>query len=411
MATTARAHAPSTSARVSSARAAAPARVSFPGAAIARKAGFAPPSVGTVRASRQQAGALKASRVVNAAATAPNMQEVIEALVSGTDLTEEQTMSALEAVVTGGDAAQISAFLVLLRAKGETSAEVAGLARGMKNMSVKVHLKEGMKVVDIVGTGGDGIGSVNISTGASILCAAAGAKVAKHGNRSVSSLCGSADVLEALGVAVDIGPEGVARCVEEAGIGFMFAPRFHPAMAAVVPVRKALKVRTAFNILGPMLNPADAPYALVGVYGPSVSQLMAESLQRLGTKKALVVHSLGLDELTPMGIADVWEVTQDGVRQYEVEPLDFGIKRCEVEDLKGGDAQVNAQILMDTFAGQKGAVADALILNAGVALAACETAKDVPEGIAMAQEAHRLGKGADTLKAWAALSTQIKSEE
>lgn len=299
---------------------------------------------------------------------------------------------------------------MLLRAKGETAEEIAGLARAMKDLCVPVHTSA--DVVDIVGTGGDGIGSVNISTGATVVAAAAGAKVAKHGSRSVSSLCGSADVLEALGVAIDIGAEGVAKCIEEASVGFMFAPKFQPAMKAVVPVRRALKVRSAFNMLGPMLNPADPPYGLIGVYSTSISHLMADALQRLGMKKALVVHSMGLDELTPMGPADIVEVTQTGPRKhYQLEPLDLGISRCEVEDLKGGDADLNARILMDVFGGAKGAVADALNLNAGVALAAAEVAKDPKEGIAMAKEAQESGKAAETMRKWIEVSQAALAAE
>ena len=192
-----------------------------------------------------------------------------------------------------------------------------------------VPVSAGDDVLDIVGTGGDDAGTVNISTGSCILAAAAGAKVAKHGNRSVSSLCGSADVLDALGVAVDLGPEGVAKCVEEVGMGFMFAPRYHPSMKAVAPVRKALKVRTAFNLLGPMLNPASSKYALVGVYTPDLQPLMADSLMTLGMKeKALVVCStvgnLSLDEMTPCGPTSVMEVTPGGVRSYSFNPRDGG---------------------------------------------------------------------------------------
>lgn len=324
-------------------------------------------------------------------------------------MAEAQTSEALQALVAGAEPAQMAAFLVLLRAKGETAEEVAGLAKAMRALSVPVHT--GFDVLDIVGTGGDGIGSVNISTGATVISAAAGAKVAKHGNRSVSSLCGSADVLEALGVAVEIGPEGVRRCIDEAGVGFMYAPRYHPAMKAVVPVRKALRVRTAFNLLGPMLNPADAQYGLVGVYSTSVSHLMADALQRLGVKKALVVHSMGLDELTPMGPADVVEVTQSGKRSYSLEPKDLGIPRCTVEDLAGGDAALNAQILLDVFGGAQGPVADALNLNAGVALAAANVAGDAKEGVAMAQEAQRSGQAGDTMRKWQQASQAARRAE
>lgn len=325
------------------------------------------------------------------------------------DLSEQQTSEALQALVAGAEPTQMAAFLVLLRAKGETAEEIAGLAKAMRALSIPVHTS--YDVLDIVGTGGDGIGSVNISTGATVVAAAAGAKVAKHGNRSVSSLCGSADVLEALGVAVELGPGGVSLCLEEAGVGFMFAPTYHPAMKTVVPVRKSLRVRTAFNLLGPMLNPADAAYGLVGVYSTSVSHLMADALQRLGVKKALVVHSSGLDELTPMGPADVVEVTQQGKHSYSLEPIELGIPRCEVADLAGGDAALNARILMDAFGGARGPVADALNLNAGVALAAATLAADAKEGVAMAQDAQRSGRAGDTMRKWLEVSQAARATE
>ncbi len=221
----------------------------------------------------------------------------------------------MAALLEGAHPAQIAAFLVLLRAKGETGEEVAGLARAMLESGVEVALGaedlRGRPLLDIVGTGGDGIGSVNISTGATVIAAAAdgAVAVAKHGNRSVSSLCGSADVVEALGVALELHPEGIRACVREAGIAFMYAPAFHPAMAAVGPVRRALRVRTAFNLLGPLLNPARASRALVGVYSPSVAPLMAAALGRLGVERALVVHSAGMDELTPLAPAIVIEAS------------------------------------------------------------------------------------------------------
>lgn len=316
----------------------------------------------------------------------------------------------VQAILDNADAAQIAAFLVLLRAKGETADEIAGLALGMKARAIAVDA--GDDVLDIVGTGGDGAGTVNISTGSTVLAAAAGAKVAKHGSRSVSSLCGSADVLEKLGVAIDLGPEGVARCVKETGVGFMFAPRYHPGMATVGPVRKSLRVRTAFNILGPMLNPASASYGLIGVYSNSLAPLMADAITRLGTKKALVVHSMGLDELTPCGPADVLEVSGSTTKKYTIDPQrDCGIPKCTLEDLKGGDADLNAKILRDVFAGEEGAVADALCLNAGFALAACGEASTPQEGVAMAREVQRSGKALKTLDSWVALSQECKKNE
>ncbi|GBF92438.1 anthranilate phosphoribosyltransferase [Raphidocelis subcapitata] len=336
-------------------------------------------------------------------AAATPLKEIIETLIARQDLSEQQAEGALLSMLDDFSPEQASAFLVLLRAKGETPEEIAGMAKAFLRHGVAVKTAGG--VVDIVGTGGDGIGSVNISTGASVVVAAAGGKVAKHGNRSVSSLCGSADVLEALGVAIDLGPEGVARCVDEAGVGFMFAPRYHPAMKVIRPVRAALKVRTAFNMLGPLLNPAGAEYGLVGVYDTSISQLMADALLRLGVKKALVVHSMGLDELTPMGPADVVEAEAGRpTRRYTLDPKDLGIPRCSVEDLKGGDADLNAKILRDVFGGARGPVADALNLNAGYALAAATVAGDPREGIAMAQEAQRAGRAGEVLERWAALS-------
>mmetsp|Transcript_19888 Transcript_19888/g.43507 ORF Transcript_19888/g.43507 Transcript_19888/m.43507 type:complete len:399 (-) Transcript_19888:387-1583(-) len=339
-----------------------------------------------------------------------DMKSVIEKLCEKEDLSMAESTETLESLLTGADAAQISAFLVLLRTKGETAEEIAGLAKAMRNSAVSCDCGPG--VLDIVGTGGDGIGSVNISTGSCLLAAAAGAKVAKHGNRSVSSMCGSADVLEALGVVADLGPEGVQACVKETNMGFMFAPRYHPAMKAVVPVRKSLGVRTAFNILGPMLNPANAEYGLVGVYSPSIIPLMANSLRLLGMKKALVVHSMGLDELVPMGPATIAELTDGKVEQYEFDPLEVGIKRCTVEDLKGGDRFLNAEILRDTLSGTPGPVADALALNAGVALHACGVAPNsVAEGVTMALEVHRSGAGLKTLDAWVAKSQEMSEKE
>lgn len=270
-----------------------------------------------------------------------------------------------------------------------------------------VPVDGGAGLLDIVGTGGDGIGSVNISTGATVIAAAAGATVAKHGNRSVSSLCGSADVVEALGVPLDLGPTGITTCLRDAGIAFLYAPTFHPAMAAVAPVRRALKVRTAFNLLGPLLNPARAQFALVGVYSPAIAPLMAAALGRLGVERALVVHSAGMDELTPLAPALVIEAA-GGVagKPYELDPKRLGIPTCTVDDLKGGDAALNAAILRDVFGGARSAVADALNLNAGVALAAAGLAGTPEEGVALAQETQRAGRAGATLDAWVAVSAK-----
>ena len=355
-----------------------------------------------LRASRR----IASHRVVPRAVGDVQISAVLEQLCNSQNLSKGVTKDILSHLVDEGDPAKIAAFLVLLRAKGETASEIAGLASAMKEKMSPVTVNE--TAVDIVGTGGDSAGTVNISTGACVLTAACGLTVAKHGNRSVSSLCGSADVLENLGVVIDLGPEQMEQCLAEAGIGFMFAPRFHPAMKAVVPVRKALKVRTAFNILGPMLNPAKVPYALVGVYSREVQKLMADSLVALGFEKALVVNSMGIDELTPAGPADVFEVTEGGaIKEYKVYPKDVGIPSCDIEDLKGGDAATNAQMLLDVFGGEQNAVADALVLNSGFALATAKFAKDPKEGVAMARDIQRSGKAADVMKKWAETTQKI----
>lgn len=336
------------------------------------------------------------------------MPELFEALISRRDLTEREIESSMQNLLSSGDPAQISAFLVLLRAKGETFEEISGLARAMISQCIRV---EGVgDAFDIVGTGGDGANTVNISTAACILAAACGAKVAKQGNRSSSSACGSADVLEALGVAIDLGPEGVARCVREVGVGFMMAPKFHPVMKVVAPVRRSLKVKTVFNILGPMLNPARVPFAVVGVYNSNLVQKMAMALQRFGIKRALVAHSEGLDEISPLGPGFILEVTSDRIVELKIDPLDYQIPRCKLEDLQGGDPPLNAKILRDVLGGKKGPIADALILNAAAGLMASGMVKDLGQGINLARETHQSGKALKVLDAWVQLSQTLKEE-
>ncbi|XP_024525226.1 LOW QUALITY PROTEIN: anthranilate phosphoribosyltransferase, chloroplastic [Selaginella moellendorffii] len=338
-----------------------------------------------------------------------SVPRLIETLLEKTDLTSEQTESVTDMLLEGADAAQISAFLVLLRAKNETFEEIAGLAKAMIKRSIAVPGLVGG--LDIVGTGGDGANTVNISTGACILAASCGAKVAKHGNRSSSSACGSADVLEALGVEINLGPEGIARCVKEAGIAFMMAPKFHPAMKVVGPVRKSLKVKTVFNILGPLLNPARVPHQIVGVYSKSLVPKMAKALQLLGTKHALVVHSEGLDEMSPLGPGFILEVTPTSIKEFSFDPLDFGFPRCTVEDLRGGDAAFNSKVLRDVLGGQEGHIANALILNAGAGLVACGVADDLKSGVEMAQAAQQSGQALKVLDSWIHLSQELKMQE
>jgi len=280
--------------------------------------------------------------------------------------------------------AEIAGFLVALKMKGETATELAGFARAMRDRMIVVDA--GPDVIDTCGTGGDGSGTFNISTAAAIVMAGAGAHVAKHGNRSISSASGSADVLEALGVRItDVTPEEAARSIREIGIGFLFAPAMHPAMKHAQAVRRALKTRTVFNLLGPLVNPARARAQLIGAPSPEAAKIMAEALADLGTRRAFVVHGWdGLDEITTTAATDVYEVTAKGVQKHLWKPSDFGVQATELASLKGGDSVCNGQIILEILHGSFSPCRDIVLVNAAAGLLAAGLAGDLRGGVELA---------------------------
>lgn len=328
---------------------------------------------------------------------------------------ERQNLSTPQAAIVmrdimSGDAtpAQIGSILTALRMKGETVDEITGFAQTMRENSRKIAPKA-TPLIDTCGTGGDSSGTFNISTAAAFVVSAAGSAVAKHGNRSVSSKCGSADVLEALGMKIDISPQAVQRCIDEIGIGFMFAPRFHQAMKHAAAPRQQMGVRTVFNILGPLTNPANAQYQLLGVFDETLTRVMADVLRNLGSKRAMVVHgSDGLDEITISGKTKVSELKDGKVINYEIAPEQFGIARADLAAVKGGDSEVNAQIIRAVLHGEPGAKSDIVAMNAGAAIYTCGGADTLGLGIKAAQEILRNGKAAGKLKQMIAYTNGIE---
>jgi len=313
------------------------------------------------------------------------IKEAIALLVIGKSLTEEQAAAVMTEIMEGqATPAQIGAFVTALRMKGETVEEITGLAKTMRAKAVPVAARGPM--VDTCGTGGDGSGTFNIST-ATAFVAAAVLKVAKHGNRAMSSQCGSADVLEALGVRIELNPEQVKRCLDTAGIGFMFAPAFHPAMKYAAAPRREIGIRTVFNILGPLTNPAGATAQVLGVAEEGLVDKMANVLQNLGCQHALVVHGNdGLDEITISDSSQIAELKSGAVRRYTVSPEDFGLKRSSPGSLKGGTAQENADLLRRILAGEPGPARDVVLLNAAAVLLARDKVTTLKEGVILARE-------------------------
>ncbi len=315
------------------------------------------------------------------------------------NLSVEDARSAMNVLLAGeASAVEIAAFLVALKMKGETSDELAGFVRGMREHMIRVDA--GDDVVDNCGTGGDGSGTFNISTTASFVMAGAGAHVAKHGNRSISSATGAADVLEALGVKVTATPEEAARLIRDVGIGFLFAPAFHPSIKHVQPVRRELKMRTVFNLLGPMANPAGARSQVLGAPSVDTAELMAQALSTLDARRVFVVHGHGgLDEISTTGPTDVFEVLGTAVTRHVWEPADFGVPVAEKSALLGGDATYNASIVRDVLSGERGARRDVVVANAAAGLVAAGLASDLRQGVALAEKSIDSGAARAKLEA------------
>ncbi len=313
------------------------------------------------------------------------IKEMIAKTVGGKDLTEAEMMTVMTEIMEGeATPAQIAAFITALRIKGETVDEVTGASRIMRRKATRIDACSSV-IVDTCGTGGDGMNTFNISTTAAFLVAAAGLTVAKHGNRAVSSSCGSADVLEALGVNIEIGPELVEECVQQIGIGFLFAAKLHGAMKHAIGPRREIGIRTVFNMLGPLTNPAGATAQLIGVYDPRLTEMFAGVLRNLGTKRAFIVHgSDGLDEATVTGATRVSELKNGLITTYDIDPVEFFGDVCSLDEIKGGDAQVNAGITRAVLSGSDGAPRRIVLLNAALAIMAGDKAASLKEGLAVA---------------------------
>ena len=311
------------------------------------------------------------------------IRESIDTVVSGQSLTMEEASSVMREIMEGeATPAQLGAFLTALALKGETTQEIAGMARVMREMALRVDVDG--ELVDTVGTGGDGKNTFNISTATAFIAAGAGLKVAKHGNRAASGSCGSADVLEALGVQIELSPVAVAQCINEVGVGFMFAPAFHPAMRHAGPVRREIGIRTVFNILGPLTNPAGAQTQLLGVAFPELGGIMAEVLGLLGSHHAMIVHGAGgLDEISLSGDTSVWEVRGGQVEEWTLRVEDTGLPETPIEAIRGGSKEENAATMRRLFQGEQGPVRDMVLLNSAGVLMVGDKAETIRQGVEM----------------------------
>ena len=342
------------------------------------------------------------------------IQEAIAKAVKKQDLTEDEMIAAMDQIMEGkATPAQIGALLIALHMKGESVPEIAGAAKVMRAKSTRIPLaaRDGAALVDTCGTGGDGAGTFNVSTTTAFVVAGAGVKVAKHGNRSVSSRCGSADLMEALDIPLSLTPAQVGVCIDEVGIGFLFAPLLHAAMRHAIGPRREIGLRTIFNVLGPLTNPAGANAQVLGVYAPDLVEPVAHVLGRLGCRSAFVVHGQGgLDEISITGPTLTARLKQGQVSRLEIDPEKLGFKLAHFEEIKGGDASENAALTLAVLRGQPGPCRDIVLLNAGAALAAAEAAQDLSEGIQLAARAIDSGAALAKLKALAALAKRLAKE-
>jgi anthranilate phosphoribosyltransferase len=340
------------------------------------------------------------------------IKEAIETVVNGRSLTFEEAASVMDQIMIGeATPAQVASFVTALRIKGETVDEIAGLATVMQARATPVGVTA--SVIDTCGTGGDGCSSFNISTTAAFIAAGAGLEVAKHGNRAMSSHCGSADVLEALGVKIELGAEAVAQCLKTVGIGFMFAPLFHPAMKYAAAPRREIGIRTVFNILGPLTNPARAKFQVIGVPSKELGEKIAYVLHRLGTEHSLVVHGTdGMDEISINGKSLVWDINRHRVSPpYEIYPEDLGFMKGSVTQIRGGTARQNARILRGILGGEVGVRRNIVIMNAAAALVAGNKASDLKEGVCIAEKTIDTGQALGKLDGLIKLSQRLSKEQ